>query len=64
MDMEAAVESFEYPGTLVKKVKLISREVTKKNEALASSQISFSKVKVTVEEANKSLNPSRKRIEE
>ena len=60
MAMEAAVESFEYSGTLVKKVKLTSRKVTKKNEALASAHTSLSKVEVGLDEANRSLDPTHK----
>lgn len=33
--MEAALELFEYPDTLVKKIKFLCREVNEKSETLA-----------------------------
>lgn len=51
--MEAALESFEYPGTLVEKVKLLAQNVTEKSEAL-------SKVELGLAEENQSSHPSWK----
>lgn len=50
--MEAVVEPFQYHGTLVENVRLLSREVTKKNEVLVSSQTYFSTVEDALDEAN------------
>lgn len=41
--MEAIVDPFEYPDTLIKKVKLFVNEVTKKSEALGRVSTYFLK---------------------
>lgn len=58
------MEPFMYPNTLVEKVKLLAHKVTKKNGALVSSQQLLYRVNSTIDEANFSLDPARKRIEE
>lgn len=49
---EAVVEPFEYHITLVDKVKLLIEEFINKKYHLASAQISLSKVKAILDEAN------------
>lgn len=60
----ARVGSFEYPGTMVERVQLLSREVAEKNEVLASILVSLSKEGTALEEVNWSTDPAKKRIEE
>lgn len=48
MTIEADMDPFEYPNTLVEKMKLLTREVTTKNEALVSSHTSLSKLEAAL----------------
>lgn len=48
MTVEANMDPFEYPNTLVEKKKLLTREATRKNEALVSSHTSLSKLEAAL----------------
>lgn len=56
------MEPFKYPDTLVEKVKHLAQEMMEKNEALVFTQTYLSRVEFYLYEANRSLDPIRKRI--
>lgn len=50
--MEVVVEPLGYPDTLVEKMEMFTREITKKNDALAMVYSYLFKVETTLEEVN------------
>lgn len=56
------MEPFRYHDTVVKKVMFLVELLTKKNEVLASAQTSLSRMEDVLDEENRSLDLSRKRI--
>lgn len=54
------MEPFTYLKTLVEKVNMFSKEVTYKNWALVSAQVSLSRVEATLDESNWSLDLAKK----
>lgn len=57
--MEFVVVPFEYTNTIVEKVKLLAREITKENEDLGSIITYLSKVDASLDMVNQSLDPSQ-----
>lgn len=62
LGIKVVVEPFEYLHTQFEKVKLLVQEARKKNEALVFDHTLLSRAEVSLDEANRSLDPAWRKI--